>query len=961
MKARFFSVLTVICLTTLFFVSNTFAQNSSQWGLPDGAIARFGKGSIEQIAYSPDGSRLAVATQLGIWVYDTQTGRELALLKEHTDTVTSLAYSPDGRTLASGSLDRTILLWDAQTGTRRSTLSPISGVYSLAYSPDGSTLATGGRHGTVQLWDAATGNLRSTHSEHTDSVLSLAFSPDGSTLASSGGDNVILWDAATGSLRNTLGNSSCWTLAFSPDGSTLATGGRHGTVQLWDAATGNLRNTLPHIDIDGSLFVLSLAYSPDGLTLAGGTENNTIGLWDTQTDTLINTLEHRGRVLSLAFSPDSRTLASGVGDISGRIEFLVGVLGDGTVRFWNMATSSVINTLRGHSSGAYSVAYSPDGSTLASGNSDGTVRLWDVATGTLRSQLRGHSSGAYSVAYSPDGTTLASGSGDDTVRLWDVATGTLRSQLRGHSDGVSSVAYSPDGRTLASGRAEVLLWDAATGTLRNVLETDGYVYSLAYSPDRNTLASGGDSGIHLWDAATGNLINTFEGSYDVYSLAYSPDGRTLASGHWRDVHLWNATTGNRIDTFEHPNGIYDVAFGSDGRTLASVGGDKTVRLWDTATGTLRNTLTGHLDSVHSVAFSPDGNTLASGSSDGTVLLWRYTYTPPPTAPLAFDPNTITDQTFTIGAPANLTLPIATGGTPPYTYTTSALPTGLHFDAGTRRLSGTPTTLGTTDVIYTVTDAIGTFAELTFSIEVIEEPPAPGPDPLDVNGDGVVTAFDLVYVALYYGKRGDGLAADVNADGIVNVQDLIAVAAAVDAANPLSQQAIEEVSLAAEQAAELEAIAGAPMGFSMSSPVSRIAYRNVKTALADAKHLAVNDVRLVEKLTVLSEFLQLLTEMHAIPETTALLPNYPNPFNPETWIPYQLGESADVHISIYAADGKLVRTLVFGQQPVGIYASRSRAAYWDGKNALGEPVASGLYFYTLTAGNFTQTRKMLIQK
>ena len=959
MKARFFSVLTVICLTTLFFVSNTFAQNSSQWGLPDGAIARFGKGSIEQIAYSPDGSRLAVATQLGIWVYDTQTGRELALLKEHTDTVTSLAYSPDGRTLASGSLDRTILLWDTQTGTRRSTLSPISGVHSLAYSPDGSTLATGGRHGTVQLWDAATGNLRSTHSEHTDSVLSLAFSPDGSTLASSGGGgekNVILWDAATGSLRNTLGYHSYSTLAFSLDGRTLALG-RSGAVDLWDMETGSLRNTLPRIDGSGS--VLSLAYSPDGLTLAGGTGRNTIGLWNTQTDTLINTLEHRGSVLSLAFSPDDRTLASGVGDISVRDDVSDDVSGDGTVRFWDIATGSVINTLRGHSSDVYSIAYSPDGSTLASG-SDSTILLWDVATGTLRNQLTGHGDSIRSVAFSPDGSTLASGSNDDTVRLWDVATGNTRNTLRGHSDDVSSVAFSLDGLTLASGSAGVLLWDAATGTLKNVLETDGYVYSLAYSPDGNTLASGGNSGIHLWNAATGNLIDTF-GVYSFYSLTYSPDGSTLASGHWRDVILWDATTGNPIDTFEHPNTIHDVAFGSDGRTLASGSNDGTVHLWDIATGSLVDTLTGHHGSVNSVAFSPDGSTLASGSDDGTVLLWRYTYTPPPTAPLDFDPNTIADQTFTVGTPTNLTLPIATGGTPPYTYTTSALPTGLHFDAGTRRLSGTPTTVGITDVIYTVTDAIGTFAELTFSIEVIvEEVPAPD-DPLDVNGDGVVTAFDLVYVALYYGKRGDGLAADVNADGIVNVQDLIAVAAAVDAANPLSQQAIEEVLFAAEQAAELEAIAGAPMGFSMPSPVSRIAYRNVTAALADAKHLTVSDIRLVEKLTVLSEFLQLLTEMHAIPETTALLPNYPNPFNPETWIPYQLGESVDVHISIYAADGKLVRTLVFGQQPVGIYASRSRAAYWNGENALGEPVASGLYFYTLTAGNFTQTRKMLIQK
>ena len=108
--------------------------------------------------------------------------------------------------------------------------------------------------------------------------------------------------------------------------------------------------------------------------------------------------------------------------------------------------------------------------------------------------------------------------------------------------------------------------------------------------------------------------------------------------------------------------------------------------------------------------------------------------------------------------------------------------------------------------------------------------------------------------------------------------------------------------------------------------------------------------------ILEQLLAVLT-----PKETELLPNYPNPFNPETWIPYQLAKPAEVNIAIYAADGKLVRTLELGHQPVGIYESRSRAAYWDGKNALGEPVASGLYFYTLTAGEFTATRKMLIRK
>ena len=142
---------------------------------------------------------------------------------------------------------------------------------------------------------------------------------------------------------------------------------------------------------------------------------------------------------------------------------------------------------------------------------------------------------------------------------------------------------------------------------------------------------------------------------------------------------------------------------------------------------------------------------------------------------------------------------------------------------------------------------------------------------------------------------------------------------------------------------------------------QIAYHNVATAFADVSHLAASDARLGKGVALLAELLQLLKEMNAIPETTALLPNYPNPFNPETWMPYHLAKDTDVTLTIYNVRGDVVRTLMLGQQSAGVYESRGRAAYWDGRNALGEPVASGVYFYTLTAGDFTATRKLLIAK
>ena len=433
-------------------------------------------------------------------------------------------------------------------------------------------------------------------------------------------------------------------------------------------------------------------------------------------------------------------------------------------------------------------------------------------------------------------------------------------------------------------------------------------------------------------------------------MAFSPDGITIAATSYNRVRLWDVATGNLIDTLQ--GGGNSVAFSPDGGTLASGSRDNTVHLWGVSTEEIINTLTGHTATVRSVAFSPDGRTLASGSADGTVLLWPHEPTQTP-APIAFTPSTIADQTFVINNPITpLYLPIATGGTAPYTYTLNPIPVGLTFDATIQVLSGTPTTAGTTAITYTATDATGASASLTFTITVTADAPLN----LDVNGDGQVNVMDIVWVAIFYGMRGDGLSADVNADGVVNVQDLVAVAAGVDAATGLPLAAVEQALLiAAAQGGDIQAIPEAPMGFGRHQyvPSLRIAYSNVAAALADARHLAVSDV--------LSAFLALLTEMGAIPETTALLPNYPNPFNPETWIPYHLTTDAAVVLTIYDVRGNAVRELSLGHQPAGVYESRGRAAYWDGRNESGEPVASGVYFYTLTAGDFTATRKMLIRK
>ena len=280
-------------------------------------------------------------------------------------------------------------------------------------------------------------------------------------------------------------------------------------------------------------------------------------------------------------------------------------------------------TLKGHTGDVFSVSFSPDGQTIASGSSDNTIRLWDVVAGEHKKTLKGHTGDVFSVSFSPDGQTIASGSSDNTIRLWDAVAGEHKKTLKGHTDWVRSVSFSPDGQTIASGSS-----------------------------------------------------------------------------------------------------------------------DNTIRLWDVVAGEHKKTLKGHTRDVFSVSFSPDGQTIASGSRDGTMLLWHATST--------LDPRAV-----------------------------------------------------------------------------------------DPTGKQTTT----------WGKL----------------------------------------------------------------------------------------------------------------KTTTVFQNYPNPFNPETWVPYQLETAGAVTLRIYGIEGNLIRTLRLGNQAAGLYESKSRAVYWNGRNEQGEPVSSGLYFYTLTVGDFTATRRMLLRK
>ncbi|MFE5618323.1 trypsin-like peptidase domain-containing protein [Streptomyces sp. NPDC056524] len=426
---------------------------------------------LQSVAFSPDGRTLAAgASTPTVWLWDLKTGRLRTSFSGYTGAVLDVAFSRDGRTLATGGSDNTVRLWEVASGKLLTTLTGhTEAVNSVAFTPDGRTLITGSHDHTVRLWDVVTHGDRTILTSHIGSVLCVAFSPDGRTLATGGFDKTVrLWDVAAGKEVTTLTGHTDFvrSLAFSPDGRTLATGGEDSTTRLWDVKTAKERALLTgHRGAVGGV-----VFSPDGRTLATAGSDGTARLWDVASGRTLTVLDGQTTFMrSVAFSPDGRTLAT-----------VNASFFDTTVGLWDVATSKRRTVLSDHADSVNSVAYSPDGRVFATASSDGTVLLWDVATAKRLDTFTGHGDNnvMFSVAFSPDGRTLAAAS-DSTVLLWDTASGKELTVLTGHAEAVRALAFSPDGRTLATAGADhtVRLWaytapDAAITTICGIVARD---------------------------------------------------------------------------------------------------------------------------------------------------------------------------------------------------------------------------------------------------------------------------------------------------------------------------------------------------------------------------------------------------------------------------------------------------------------------------------------------------------
>jgi len=441
----------------------------------------------------------------------------------------------------------------------------------------------------------------------------IAWSPDGGVLAAGCEDGgVLLTDADTGlPLRTLRGHHGrVYAVGYTHGGHLLYTAASDGTLRGWDPVTGECVAQLTLSDGSG---VWPLAVGRN--LVAAGTEDGVIRLVDARTGRIRGSLTcSPGLVYTVAFSPDGRQLATG--DSAG------------DVTLWDLPSGEPLHRFQVPGRPVFRVAFSPDGSLLACGDASGTISLWDASSGVRHAELTGHTARVYSLSFHPQQALLASGDVDGGVRLWDTLTGQPRRALSGHRGGIYRVLFTPDGSLLASCDSDgaVRVWDPATGQCRHAIDAHrSSVWPLAFSPDGRKMATSSNDGtIRFWDPYTGRCTRTLRGhGRRVSSITFSADGELLAAGGSDGVlRVWDAARGELVNDLHGPSDLLvGGLFAPTGRILAAPGNDGGMHIWDAGNGAYQREMNVETEHVWAEAFNPGSDHLATANDDDTVRVW----------------------------------------------------------------------------------------------------------------------------------------------------------------------------------------------------------------------------------------------------------------------------------------------------------------------------------------------------
>lgn len=535
-------------------------------------------------------------------------------LGPHESDINSCAFGPDGSFIVSASEDKTLKVWDVESGRELLTLAGHEqGISDCAVSPDGSFIVSASKDGTLKVWNTATGERRRTLTGHEAAVRACAISPDGFTAISASDDRTLkIWDTRTWDVRLNLEGhvDSIVACAFSPDGGRFISVSI-STLRMWDTQSGAMVRSFG-IRRGGD----DCAYSPDGSLIVSASEGNSLKLWDVQSGDLLRTLlGHTFPVQSCVFLPGGLTVAS--------------TSMDGTLRLWDAQSGRERLVIPAHTAFVNACAASRDGTLLASASTDGTLKIWDATWGGERPNLTAHLDWVTSCSVSSDDAIVVTASWDKTLKIWQADAGRVLRTLKGFNSHVDDCALSSDGSIIASidGYTWLSIWENS-GALRWKENLQPSSFSCAFSPDGSRVAAAGRSGfLGIWDVTTKRqllgpvALNTEDGPFN--ACRFCPDGSLVTvSSAYGTLLLLDSQSGDiRLKLSGHQGQVLGCAFSRDGSYLATASDDWTVKVWDAASGHERLVLLGHKGGVAYCDVSPDGALIASVSVDRTLRVW----------------------------------------------------------------------------------------------------------------------------------------------------------------------------------------------------------------------------------------------------------------------------------------------------------------------------------------------------
>jgi WD40 repeat protein len=532
----------------------------------------------------------------------------------HTLRVTACAVIADRRRVISASDDRTLKIWDLDSGQVLATLEGhVKGVSACAVTSDGRRGVSASRDRALKVWDLENGNVLATLTAHDARVNGCAFTPNGRHVISASADRTLkIWDLESGRVLATLEGhtrpvNAC---VVTPDGQRIVSASADGTLKIWDFEGGRMLATLK----GHQLGVNACVVMPDGRRVVSASSDRTLRIWDLESEQLLSVLEgHAGDVRACAVTGDGRRVIS--------------ASDDRTLKVWDLETGRVLSTLESHAFKVSSCVVTADGGYVVSASGDRMLKVWDLGGENRIGNPDSHASWVSACALTADGRRAVSASDDRTLKVWDLESGRVLTRMVNPAGYVTACAVTMDGRVISGSYDRTLkVWDLESGHAVATLEGDaGWVNACAVTADgRRVISASTDRTLKVWDLERGRAIAILEGHDGwVRACAVTEDGRRVVSGSYdRTLKVWDLESGHVLATLEgHTGDIQACAVTRDGRRAVSASQDSTLKVWDLESGCAVATLEGHTGEVSSCAVTADGQWVISASGDRTLRVW----------------------------------------------------------------------------------------------------------------------------------------------------------------------------------------------------------------------------------------------------------------------------------------------------------------------------------------------------